>query len=53
MLGEDSYLIDILDSAQEACPFIWVNGDKYMLGDGVIEKGAQLFATFVKVTNRI
>ena len=36
MLGEDSYLIDILDSAQEACPFMWVNGEKYVFSDVVI-----------------
>jgi len=31
-----AYQVDILDSAQEAFPFMWVNGEKYVFSEHVI-----------------
>lgn len=31
-----SYLTEILDSAQEAFPHLWVNSEKYIFSDEVI-----------------
>ena len=53
MLGSDQYLVDILDSAQEACPYMWVNGEKYVFSEHVIQKGISMFATLVDLTRRI
>ena len=53
MLGEDSYMIDILDSAQEATSYMWVNGEKYVFSDHVIDKGTTLFATLMNLTQKI
>jgi len=41
VLYEDghTYLPEILDSAQEAFPFLWVNGEKYVFSDEVIDCG--------------
>ena len=33
------YLTEILDSAQEALPFLWVNGEKYIFSESVVEAG--------------
>jgi len=41
-----AYQVDILDSAQEAFPYMWVNGEKYVFSEHVIEKGATLFGKF-------
>lgn len=43
---KDVYLADILDSAQEAFPHMWVNGEKYVFSEHVIHKGIQLFKDF-------
>lgn len=50
MLAGESYFLDILDSAQEAYPFMWVNGEKYVFSDHVIEKGTALFESLISVT---
>jgi len=42
MLNEP-YLSDILDSAQEAFPHMWVNGEKYVFSEHVVSKGITLF----------
>ena len=38
MLNE-VYMSDILDAAQEAFPHMWVNGEKYVFSEHVIQKG--------------
>jgi len=43
------YIADILDSAQEAFPFMWVNGEKYLFSDHVISKGIALFQKFKSI----
>ena len=35
----DPYIPDILDAAQEAFPFMWVNGEKYVFSEHVLLKG--------------
>lgn len=40
------FFVDILDSAQEAFPHMWVNGEKYVFSEHVIQKGVTLFQTF-------
>lgn len=45
------YQVDILDSAQEAFPYMWVNGEKYVFSEHVIEKGTTLFVKFQDITN--
>lgn len=41
-----SYLTEILDSAQEGFPFLYVNGEKYMFSQDVLEAGQKLFNGF-------
>jgi hypothetical protein len=54
MLGlAGAYQIDILDSAQEAFPYMWVNGEKYVFSEHVIEKGTNLFVKFQDITHMI
>ena len=52
---EDSlcYLIEILDSAQEAFPYLWVNGEKYDFSQTVINYGAALYQEFCKLKQGI
>ncbi len=40
------YLTEILDSAQEGTPYLFVNGEKYIFSKEVIERGNQLFISF-------
>ena len=47
------YQVDILDSAQEAFPYMWVNGEKYVFSEHVIEKGTTLFVKFQDITNYV
>ena len=42
----EPYLSDVLDSAQEAFPFMWVNGEKYVFSEHVTAKGITLFKKF-------
>jgi hypothetical protein len=39
-------LPEVLDSAQEAFDHLWVNGEKYIFSEHVLESGHQLFAQF-------
>jgi hypothetical protein len=40
------YMPEILDSAQENFPHLYVNGEKYVFSDDVINAGTQLFKNF-------
>ena len=42
------YLTEILDSAQEGFPYLWVNGEKYVFSQDVIDCGKQFFTHFQK-----
>ena len=44
--GKLCYLTEILDSAQEAFPYLYVNGEKYVFSKSVIETGKKLFQSF-------
>lgn len=37
------YLTEILDSAQEGFPYLWVNGEKYVFSNEVLDAGTKLF----------
>jgi len=47
--GSLCYLTEILDSAQERIPHLWVNGEKYVFSKEVLETGARLFSSFMKL----
>lgn len=40
------YLTEILDSAQEGFPFLWVNSEKYSFTELVLNSGKAMFKTF-------
>lgn len=40
-----TYLPEILDSAQEAYPYLWVNGEKYVFSEEVIDCGCWMLRT--------
>ena len=42
------YLTEILDSAQEGFPYLYVNGEKYVFSSEVLEAGGNLFSKFTK-----
>lgn len=44
--NELCYLTEILDSAQEAVPCLYVNGEKFDFSKPVIQKGKNLFIVF-------
>jgi hypothetical protein len=46
-------LTEILDSAQEGFPFLWVNGEKYVFSKDVLDSGQALFQHFCKLKNFI
>lgn len=48
-----NYLVEILDSAQEAFPFLWVNGKKYEFSECVIQQGNMLYDTFLALKQEI
>ena len=48
-----AYLVDILDSAQEAVPHMWVNGEKYLFSDIVITKGIEVYQKFNELRQTI
>lgn len=52
---EDSfgYLTEILDSAQEATPYLVVNGEKFIFTKEVIDHGNQLYSCFCGLINLI
>lgn len=47
------FLPEILDSAQEAFPFLWVNGEKYVFSKDVLDHGRLLFLRFSQVRRYI
>ena len=51
LYNEDSlcYLTEILDSAQEGFPYLWVNGEKYVFSKEVLDAGSSLFTSFCKI----
>lgn len=48
-----NYLVEILDSAQEAFPYLWVNGKKYEFSELVLQQGNLLYETFIKLKDAI
>ena len=44
--GSLCHLTEILDSAQEGFPYLWVNGEKYVFSVQVLEAGRKLFQQF-------
>jgi len=45
------YLTEILDSAQEGFPYLWVNGEKYVFSKDVLDTGQALFSHFCRLKN--
>lgn len=45
-MSELGYLPEVLDSAQEGFDHLWVNGEKYIFSEHVIESGTMLFTHF-------
>ena len=43
------YLTEILDSAQEGFPYLYVNGEKYVFSGEVLQAGSNLFQKFIKI----
>lgn len=41
-----NYLVEILDSAQESFPYLWVNGKKYEFSQMVLQQGNLMYQTF-------
>lgn len=48
-----NYLVEILDSAQESFPYLWVNGKKYEFSELVLQQGNMLFGTFLELKHAI
>lgn len=51
--AECGYLTEVLDSAQEGFPHMWVNSEKYIFSDHIISGGLALFAQFELVSKLI
>lgn len=49
--GQLCYLTEILDSAQEGFPYLYVNGEKYLFSNEVLEAGNKLYVSFSKIQN--
>ena len=47
------YLQEILDSAQENFPHLWVNGEKYVFSDDVLSAGETLYRRFLELRDLI
>lgn len=47
--SQAGYLPEILDSAQEAFDHLWVNGEKYIFSENVIDAGRDLFQCFCQL----
>ena len=43
------YLTEILDSAQEGFPYLYVNGEKYVFSAEVLQAGSDLFQNFIRL----
>ena len=48
-----AYLTEILDSAQEGFDHLWVNGEKYVFSEHVVESGSELYNHFLKLRDSI
>jgi hypothetical protein len=51
--GELCYLTEILDSAQEAFPYLWVNSEKYIFSGTVLSSAKELFDFFNKLIHNL
>ena len=53
--GQDQlcYLSEILDSAQENYPHLWVNGEKYVFSEDVIKAGDTLSRQFLALRDNV
>lgn len=51
--GSLCYLTEILDSAQEGFPYLYVNGEKYVFSREVLESGRVLFESFCELQHDI
>lgn len=51
--GTLCYLTEILDSAQEAFPYLYVNGEKYVFSNEVLQSGSGLFQVFLKIQSSL
>lgn len=47
------YLTEILDSAQESLPHLWVNGEKYIFSESVVDAGTKLYQDFSSLKSLI
>lgn len=47
--GKLCYLTEILDSAQEAFAYLYVNGEKYLFSNSVIDTGKKLYDAFCQL----
>ncbi|CAG9321179.1 unnamed protein product [Blepharisma stoltei] len=47
--GTLCFLTEILDSAQEGFPYLYVNGEKYLFSSEVLDAGSKLFHSFCKI----
>ena len=43
------YLLEIMDSAQENFPHLWVNGEKYVFSDDVLAAGDSLYRNLLSI----
>ena len=50
---ELGYIPEVFDSAQEAFPCIWVNGDRYDFTQSTIQKGEQLVDAYYRLIQLI
>lgn len=48
-----NYLVEILDSAQESFPYLWVNGKKYEFSQMVLQQGNMMYQTFSELKEAI
>lgn len=48
-----NYLVEILDSAQESFPYLWVNGKKYEFSQMVLQQGNMMYGTFSELKEAI
>ena len=48
-----NYLVEILDSAQESFPYLWVNGKKYEFSQMVLQQGNMMYLTFSELKDAI
>jgi len=51
--SELCYMQEILDSAQENYAHLWVNGEKYVFSDDVIQAGNELMTCFLNLKQTV